>query len=95
MGEETQATLVGVDEENDLAVLHIKAEKLTAIRIGAPRNAQVGDVVLAIGNPFGMGQTVTQGIISATGRQLDWELVPWRISFKPMRPLTQAIPAEL
>ena len=67
-GRETQATLVGVDEENDLAVLHIKAEKLTAIRIGAPRNAQVGDVVLAIGNPFGMGQTVTQGIISATGR---------------------------
>lgn len=67
-GRETQATLVGVDEENDLAVLHIKADKLTAIRIGAPRNAQVGDVVLAIGNPFGMGQTVTQGIISATGR---------------------------
>ncbi|HEY6528996.1 MAG TPA: trypsin-like peptidase domain-containing protein [Cellvibrionaceae bacterium] len=65
---EIQATLVGVDEENDLAVLHIKADKLTAIRIGAPRNAQVGDVVLAIGNPFGMGQTVTQGIISATGR---------------------------
>ncbi|HMW73722.1 MAG TPA: trypsin-like peptidase domain-containing protein, partial [Cellvibrionaceae bacterium] len=67
-GRETQATLVGVDEENDLAVLHIKADKLTAIHIGAPRNAQVGDVVLAIGNPFGMGQTVTQGIISATGR---------------------------
>jgi serine protease DegS len=67
-GRETQATLVGVDEENDLAVLQIKADKLTAIPIGAPRNAQVGDVVLAIGNPFGMGQTVTQGIISATGR---------------------------
>jgi serine protease DegS len=67
-GRETQAKLVGVDEENDLAVLSIQAEKLTAIAIGSPRSAQVGDVVLAIGNPFGMGQTVTQGIISATGR---------------------------
>ncbi len=67
-GRELQAKLVGVDEENDLAVLSIQAEKLNAITIGSPRSAQVGDVVLAIGNPFGMGQTVTQGIISATGR---------------------------
>ncbi len=67
-GRETKATLVGIDEENDLAVLRIKEEHLIAIPIGSPRSAQVGDIVLAIGNPFGMGQTVTQGIISATGR---------------------------
>lgn len=67
-GRETRATLVGVDEENDLAVLKINQPSLKAITMGNPGTAQVGDVVLAIGNPFGMGQTVTQGIISATGR---------------------------
>jgi serine protease DegS len=54
--------------ENDLAVLKVELDKLTAISIGSPQSAQVGDIVLAIGNPFGVGQTVTQGIISATGR---------------------------
>jgi len=67
-GREAQATLVGTDPESDLAVLKIPLKNLTAIKIGAPGNAQIGDVVLAIGNPFGVGQTVTQGIISATGR---------------------------
>lgn len=67
-GREGRAQLIGVDIENDLAVLKVELDKLTAIPIGSPQSAQVGDIVLAIGNPFGMGQTVTQGIISATGR---------------------------
>ena len=67
-GRETQAELVGTDAASDLAVLKIELEQLTAIPIGEPDRARVGDVVLAIGNPFGVGQTVTQGILSATGR---------------------------
>lgn len=67
-GREARAILIGTDRESDLAVLKITLDNLTAIRVGTPGNAQVGDVVLAIGNPFGVGQTVTQGIISATGR---------------------------
>lgn len=67
-GREGQAQLIGVDIENDLAVLKVELDNLTTIPIGSPQSAQVGDIVLAIGNPFGMGQTVTQGIISATGR---------------------------
>lgn len=67
-GRESKARVIGVDIENDLAVLKIELDQLRAIPIGSPQSAQVGDIVLAIGNPFGMGQTVTQGIISATGR---------------------------
>lgn len=67
-GRESKARVIGVDLENDLAVLKIELDNLKAIPIGSPQTAQVGDIVLAIGNPFGMGQTVTQGIISATGR---------------------------
>ncbi|MYM64642.1 trypsin-like peptidase domain-containing protein [Pseudomaricurvus sp. HS19] len=67
-GREAQAKLVGTDPESDLAVLKIELKKLQAIQVGDPANARIGDVVLAIGNPFGVGQTVTQGIISATGR---------------------------
>ncbi len=66
-GREAQADLIGIDKENDLAVLKIELDQLTAIAMSTqPHN--VGDVVLAIGNPFGKGQTVTQGIISAVGR---------------------------
>lgn len=67
-GRETAATLVGIDTETDLAVLKVSLEKLTAINIGDPAKARVGDVVLAIGNPYGVGQSVSQGIVSATGR---------------------------
>lgn len=67
-GRESKARVIGVDIENDLAVLKIELDQLRAIPIGSPQSAQVGDIVLAIGNPFGLGQTVTQGIISATGR---------------------------
>ena len=69
-GREAQAKVVGVDPDTDLAVLKIELSGLTPISIGNPQKARVGDVVLAIGNPFGVGQSVSQGIISATGRGL-------------------------
>jgi serine protease DegQ len=62
------AKVVGTDPESDLAVLKIDLPKLPAITFGTPDSARVGDVVLAIGNPFGVGQTVTMGIVSALGR---------------------------
>ncbi|MGA0023567.1 MAG: trypsin-like peptidase domain-containing protein [Burkholderiales bacterium] len=62
------AKVVGTDPESDLAVLKIDLPKLPAITFAAPDSARVGDVVLAIGNPFGVGQTVTLGIVSALGR---------------------------
>ena len=62
------ARVVGTDPETDLAVLKVQAENLPAITFGRPEQLQVGDIMLAIGNPFGVGQTVTQGIVSATGR---------------------------
>jgi serine protease DegS len=65
---ESLAEIVGTDPETDLAVLRIDLDNIQAIRFGRPESIRVGDVVLAIGNPFGFGQTVTQGIISATGR---------------------------
>ena len=67
-GREARATLVGRDPDTDLAVLRIKLNKLPVITFGNDAHAHVGDVVLAIGYPFGVGQTVTQGIISALGR---------------------------
>lgn len=67
-GRYQSAELVGIDSENDLAVLKIALENLTPINLGQPNNLRVGDVVLAIGNPFGVGQSVSQGIVSAIGR---------------------------
>ena len=67
-GREAQARVIGTDPDTDLAVLKINLDNLQAIPIGDPSKVRVGDVVLAIGNPFGVGQTVTQGIISAVGR---------------------------
>lgn len=67
-GRTTTATLVGADPESDVAVLKIELPELPSITIGRSDNIQVGDVVLAIGNPFGVGQTVTSGIISGLGR---------------------------
>ncbi len=67
-GRSSEAKLVGSDPEADLAVLKIKQENLPAITLGDADALRVGDVVLAIGNPFGVGQTVTLGIVSATGR---------------------------
>jgi serine protease DegQ len=67
-GRKAAARLVGTDPETDLAVVQIKLDKLPVVALGQVEQAKVGDVVLAIGNPFGVGQTVTMGIISALGR---------------------------
>jgi len=67
-GREALASVVGTDPETDLAVLKVDLDNLKQIPIGRPSQAMVGDVVLAIGNPYGFGQSVSQGIISATGR---------------------------
>jgi serine protease Do/serine protease DegQ len=63
-----KAQLVGSDPGTDVALLRIPAERLSAIRIGDSDAINVGDFVVAIGNPFGIGQTVTSGIVSAVGR---------------------------
>jgi serine protease DegQ len=67
-GRRTSAKVVGSDPETDLAVVKVDLKGLPSIVFGRPENARVGDVVLAIGNPFGVGQTVTMGIVSALGR---------------------------
>ncbi len=75
-GRDFTAKVVGKDPKSDLAVIKIDAHDLPAVSIADSANAEVGDVVLAIGNPFAIGQTVTMGIISATGRAtlgLDYE----------------------
>ena len=67
-GREARAEVVGTDPETDLAVLRIKLDRLPAITLGRSQDLRVGDVLLAIGNPFNVGQTVTAGIVSALGR---------------------------
>ena len=67
-GRDVPAKLVGADPETDLAVLRIDLKNLPAMTFGSSDDIKIGDVVLAIGNPFGVGQTVTMGIISAVGR---------------------------
>lgn len=67
-GRTLSAQVVGSDPETDIAVLKVNARNLSAIDLGHSDQLGVGDVVLAIGNPFGVGQTVTQGIVSALGR---------------------------
>jgi serine protease DegS len=67
-GHKVEVAVLGVDAETDLAVLKADAVALPTAPIGDPRSLRVGDLVLAIGNPYGMGQTVTQGIVSATRR---------------------------
>lgn len=67
-GREAQARLIGTDPETDVAVLKIEAERLPVLSFGNMDEVHVGDAVLAIGNPFNVGQTVTSGIVSALGR---------------------------
>jgi len=67
-GRQATAKVIGTDPDTDLAVLQIDLKDLPTITLGHSEEANVGDVVLAIGNPFGVGQTVTMGIISALGR---------------------------
>ena len=69
-GRTSIATVIGTDPDTDLAVLHIKLDNIPAITLSKTHDIEVGDIVLAIGNPFGVGQTVTSGIISATGRNM-------------------------
>ena len=67
-GRSLNAKLVGTDPETDVAVVQIPAENLTAVPLADSEKLRVGDFVVAIGNPFGLGQTVTSGIVSALGR---------------------------
>ncbi|WP_232467073.1 trypsin-like peptidase domain-containing protein, partial [Alcaligenes faecalis] len=67
-GRQAKARLIGSDPESDLAVLKVDLPKLAVIQTQAQGQLQVGDVVLAIGNPFGVGQTTTMGIVSGLGR---------------------------
>jgi serine protease DegQ len=67
-GRQADAKLVGTDPDSDVAVLKVALDKLPSVAFGNSEQLQVGDAVLAIGNPFGVGQTVTAGIVSALGR---------------------------
>ena len=67
-GRSSTAKVIGTDPETDIALLKIDLDQLPVIDIGDSEKLEIGDVVLAIGNPFGVGQTVTMGIVSATGR---------------------------
>jgi serine protease Do len=70
-GREFPAKVVGTDAASDLAVVHIDAKDLPTLQVADSDHVRVGDVVLAVGNPLGLGQTVTMGIISAKGRVTD------------------------
>lgn len=67
-GQAAQAEIIGMDPLTDIAVIRVQARGLRAIAVGAEEDVKVGDIALAIGNPFGIGQTVSQGIVSAVGR---------------------------
>jgi S1-C subfamily serine protease len=67
-GRIAEATVVGQDPDTDLAILHLSIGNLPVMPMGRSDTLRVGDIVLAIGNPYGLSQTVTQGIVSATGR---------------------------
>ncbi len=65
---EYKAKIIGIDSESDIAVIKINAKNLNAIKISNSKNVKIGDVVFAIGNPFGVGETVTSGIVSAINK---------------------------
>lgn len=68
-GRQATASVIGIDTDTDLAVLRINLDQLPVISVGNSDGLRIGDVVLAIGNPYDFGQTVTQGIVSAKGRK--------------------------
>lgn len=67
-GREMNAEIIGRDPDTDVAVIKVSAENLTSVKLSDSNKIRVGDFVVAIGNPFGLGQTVTSGIVSALGR---------------------------
>lgn len=67
-GRSLTATLIGTDEDTDVAVIQVQADNLQELALANSKKLQVGDFVVAVGNPFGLGQTVTSGIVSAIGR---------------------------
>jgi serine protease Do len=67
-GREMKARVIGTDAKTDIALIKVDAKDLPHVALGSSANVEVGDIALAMGNPFGLGQTVTMGIISATGR---------------------------
>jgi Do/DeqQ family serine protease len=67
-GRIAEATVTGQDPDTDIAILHLSVRNLPVMPVGRSDTLRVGDIVLAIGNPYGLSQTVTQGIVSATGR---------------------------
>jgi serine protease Do len=70
-GQRLPAKVIGADAATDIALLKITTEPLPTLKLGSSANISVGDAVIAIGNPFGLGQTVTAGIVSARGRTLE------------------------
>ncbi len=88
-GRHYTAKIIGLDKPSDVALLQIKAKGLTAITIGNSNTLKVGDPVAAIGNPFGLNQTVTSGIVSALERTTLGSRI-MKTLFKPMHQLIQA-----
>ena len=93
-GREFTAKVIGKDKESDVAVVKIDAHDLPAITLANSSQIEVGNVVLAMGNPFGLTQSVTMGIVSATGRA-PWTTLNIRISSKRTPPSTRGTPEGL
>ena len=91
---EFKARVVGTDKNTDIAVVKIDGSNFPVLTFADSDKVEIGDIVLAIGNPFGVGQTVTQGIVSATGRVSADRSRRLRISSKPTPPSTLATPVE-
>ena len=89
---EYKAKVLGIDKSSDIAVLKIDAHSLPAVRLGNSDQLSVGDYVLAIGAPFGLEETATAGIVSATARSLPGD--SGCRSSRPMRRSTRAIPVD-
>ena len=96
-GRTLEAKVVGTDKPSDLALVKVDATGLQTAPLGNSDNVQVGDVVLAIGNPLGIGQTVTMGIVSARAGRPDRAMATataaTRTSCRPTRRSTTATPA--
>ena len=89
------AKVIGSDPPSDLAVLKINASGLPVLALGDSDRTRIGDVVLAIGNPLGIGQTVTMGIISAKGRQTGLSNGSFEDFLQTDAPINQGIPVAL